>query len=42
MPSDGKIVETILQDELEIPSTRAFKFIIELYAESMEAFKPPF
>ncbi|MDT0294886.1 HNH endonuclease [Mesonia ostreae] len=42
MPSDGEIEETILQDELEIPSTRAFKFKIELYAESMEAFKPPF
>lgn len=42
MPSDGEIEETILQDELEIPSTRAFKFKIELYAKSMEAFKPQF
>ncbi len=41
LPFDGEIEETILQDELEIPSTRAFKFKIELYAESMEAFKPP-
>ena len=39
---EGEIEETILKDELEIPSTRAFKFKIELYAESMEAFKPPF
>jgi hypothetical protein len=42
MPSEGEIKETILQDELEIASTRAFKFKIELYAESMEAFKPQF
>lgn len=42
MPLEGEIEETILKDELEIPSTRAFKFKIELYAESMEAFKPPF
>ena len=42
MPSGGKIEETVLQDELEIPSTRAFKFKIELYADSMDLFKPPF
>lgn len=41
MPLDGEIEETILQNELEVPSARAFKFKIELYAESMQAFKPP-
>lgn len=42
MSLDGKIEETILQDELEIPSTRAFMFKIEFYVESMDIFKPPF
>lgn len=42
MPYEGETEETILKDELEIPSTRAFKFRIELYAESMEVFMPPF
>lgn len=42
MPSDGKAEETVLKDELEIPTTRAFKFKIELYSESMETFKPQF
>lgn len=40
MPLDGKMEETVLKDELEVPSTRAFKFKIELHAESMETFKP--
>lgn len=42
MPLEGEVEETILQDELEIASTRAFKFKIELFSDSMESFKPPF
>ncbi|MEP5339259.1 MAG: HNH endonuclease [Algibacter sp.] len=42
MPLDGETIETILKDELEVPPTRAFKFQIELYDDSMETFKSPF
>ena len=42
MPLDGEMSETILANELEIPSERAFKFQIELFDDSMERFKPPF
>jgi len=42
MPIDGKTEETVLKNELEVPTTRAFKFKIELYAESMETFKSQF
>tara|TARA_R110002126_G_scaffold57927_7_gene153254 strand:- start:5514 stop:6341 length:828 start_codon:yes stop_codon:yes gene_type:complete len=42
MPLEGKTEETILKDELEVPNTRAFKFKIELYDESMESFNPQF
>lgn len=42
MPLEGKTGETILKDELEVPTARAFKFKIELYDESMETFNPQF
>ncbi|GMN11573.1 hypothetical protein MTsPCn9_25490 [Croceitalea sp. MTPC9] len=40
LPLDEGTEETVLQDEIEIPQTRAFKFKIELYSDSMESFKP--
>ncbi|WP_166962124.1 HNH endonuclease signature motif containing protein [Yeosuana marina] len=42
MPKNGEITETKLVEELEVPATRAFKFQVELFDESMERFKPPF
>lgn len=41
LPNNKETVNTILKDEIEIPQGRAFKFQIELYAESMDLFKPP-
>lgn len=41
LPSSGKTIKTILPDEIEISHTRAFKFQVELFAESMDYFKPP-
>lgn len=41
LPNDKKTLNTILKDEIEIPKGRAFKFQVELYAESMDFFKPP-
>src|SRR5690606_3576146 len=42
LPNHKETVNTILKDEIEIPQGRAFKFQIELYAESMDFFKPPY
>ncbi|WP_407556499.1 HNH endonuclease signature motif containing protein [Winogradskyella sp. 4-2091] len=42
MPLDGETINTELNDEIEIPQGRAFKFQVELYDETMERFKPPF
>ncbi len=42
MPIDGEFEETKIKDELEVPTTRAFKFKIELYDESMDTFNPQF
>ncbi|MFD0798492.1 HNH endonuclease [Maribacter chungangensis] len=42
MPIDGEFEETKLKDELEVPMTRAFKFKVELFDESMETFNPLF
>ncbi|XCF06701.1 HNH endonuclease [Tamlana crocina] len=42
MPFGGKVVETNLTEELEVPADRAFKFQIEIYSDSMERFNPPF
>jgi len=41
MPIEDETEETILKEELEVPMTRAFKFQIELFSDSMETFKPP-
>lgn len=41
LPNDKEVTNTILKDEIEIPQGRAFKFQIELYAKSMDYFKPP-
>lgn len=41
MPSNGETENTILKDELVIPSDLAFKFQVELYDESMQCFMPP-
>lgn len=40
LPNNKETVNTILEDEIEIPQGRAFKFQVELYAESMDLFKP--
>ena len=42
LPNHKETVNTILKDEIEIPQGRAFKFQIELYAESMDFFKPTY
>ncbi len=42
LPEDGKVTNTMILEELEIPQGRAFKFQVELYDVSMERFKPPF
>ncbi|WBL24277.1 HNH endonuclease signature motif containing protein [Zunongwangia sp. HGR-M22] len=42
LPSNGELQEIKLKDELEVPPKRAFKFKIELFAESMEIFNPQF
>ncbi|MCK8480981.1 HNH endonuclease [Psychroserpens algicola] len=42
IPSDGKKVNYRLEEEIEIPQGRAFKFQLELFDESMERFKLPF
>ncbi len=42
MPDDREKVNTVLQEEIEVPQKRAFKFQVELFDESMEKFKPPF
>ncbi len=41
MPLNGETENTILKDELVIPSDLAFKFQIELYNENMQCFIPP-
>lgn len=41
LPSNGETIKTTLSDEIEIPPARAFKFQIELFADSMDYFKPP-
>jgi hypothetical protein len=40
LPSDGKTLNTLLADEIEIFPGRAFKFQVELYSESMDDFSP--
>lgn len=40
LPSDGKTLNTLLADEIEIFPGRAFKFQVELYSESMNDFSP--
>jgi len=40
LPPLNQWKETVLEDELEIPASAAFKFKIELFAESMDWFKP--
>lgn len=40
MPSKDQTKTIVLDDELEIPTQRAFKFQIELYGESMKQFSP--
>ncbi|TMU54592.1 HNH endonuclease [Flagellimonas algicola] len=42
MPLDGEISTVDLEEELEVPTTRAFKFQIELFTEYMEKFRPPY
>lgn len=42
MPLDEKEEETKLKDEIEVPSTRNFKFKIEVFTESMENFSPQY
>lgn len=42
LPSNGETIKTMVADEIEIPQGRAFKFQIELFAESMDYFKPPY
>lgn len=42
IPSDREKVNYKLEEEIEIPKERAFKFQLELFDESMERFKSPF
>jgi hypothetical protein len=41
MPGHGENTNTSLEDPIEVPAGRAFKFQVELFADSMESFKPP-
>jgi len=40
LPSDGKTVNNLLIDEIEILHGRAFKFQVELYSDTMDDFNP--
>ncbi len=42
MPLDEKEEETKLKDEIEVLSTRSFKFKTEVFTESMETFYPQY
>lgn len=42
LPPNGETIKTTLTDEIEVPAERAFKFQIELVAESMDYFKPAY
>jgi len=42
LPLTDKREDTLLENEIEVPRNRAFKFQVELYANSMDVFNPPF
>lgn len=42
LPLTDKREDALLENEIEVPSSRAFKFQVELYADSMDVFSPPF
>lgn len=41
LPEDGKTINTILNDEIVVPKSVAFKFQVEVFKEYMESFTPP-
>lgn len=41
LPKDGETVNTILNDEIVIPTNAAFKFQVEIFNDYMENFMPP-
>lgn len=42
MPLEGETVNLALEEELEVLASRAFKFQIEVFADYMESFYPPY
>lgn len=42
MPADNEEKNYRLEDEIEVPAGRAFKFQLEIFDDSMNRFKPPF